>query len=62
MTLVHPVLHYCEVLFLKSVSLENVSKIFGNAVGVDGINIDIQSGEFLHFWGRVDVEKQQHCE
>jgi len=50
-TLVHPVLHYCEVLFLKSVSLENVSKIFGNAVGVDGINIDIQSGEFFTFLG-----------
>lgn len=36
---------------MKSVKLDHVYKMFGNAKGVEDINLDIQSGEFFTFLG-----------
>ncbi len=36
---------------MKSVKLENVTKKFGDVIGVENVNIDIKSGEFFTFLG-----------
>ncbi|MBY7142842.1 ABC transporter ATP-binding protein [Virgibacillus sp. NKC19-3] len=36
---------------MKSVRLENITKMFGETIGVEDVNIDIQSGEFFTFLG-----------
>jgi iron(III) transport system ATP-binding protein len=40
-----------EVFVMKSVRLDRVSKMFGSAVGVENVDIDVKPGEFFTFLG-----------
>ncbi len=44
-----------------AVGLRNVTKHFGDVVAVDGVDLDIEAGEFFAMLGPVRLRARRRC-
>ena len=43
------------------VTIDNLSKIFGDVVGVENLTLHIDDGEFVHSWVPPVAARQPRC-